>query len=158
MRLNRFAFSLLATVLPLSTLAHAGTNNNRPDSSPTETADQDQEPSVTIEEIQVGEGAEAVVGSKVLVSYTGWILDGASIGSSDEYGGPLAFTIGKGDLIPGFEMGVIGMKVGGKRKVTIPAELAYGEKGAGDVIPPGATLVFELELVAVSPEQETTVN
>lgn len=162
MRLNRFALLLLSTTLPLSvsTFAHAGTNSNLPASNSTETADQNntQEPSVTIEDIQIGDGAEAVAGSKVLVSYAGWILNGASIGSSDEFGGPLAFTIGNGDLIPGFEIGVIGMKVGGKRKVTIPPELAYGDNGAGNVIPPGATLVFELELVAISPEQETTVN
>ena len=106
--------------------------------------------SLQVEELEVGEGAEAVLGSKVGVHYTGWLVDGTEFDSSRHRGPPLFFSLGAGQVIRGWEQGVLGMKVGGKRKLTIPPRLAYGKRGAGE-IPPNATLIFEVELVRVSP-------
>jgi peptidylprolyl isomerase len=105
-------------------------------------------PKVKIEDTQVGTGAEAVPGKTLTVHYTGKLENGKVFDSSVGKD-PLTFVLGGGQLIPGFEQGVSGMKVGGKRVVTIPPSLGYGEQGAGDVIPPNSTLIFELELVDV---------
>ena len=106
---------------------------------------------VKVDEISAGEGLEAVAFSSVEVHYTGRLTDGTVFDSSVGRGEPIRFTLGAGQVIPGWEMGITGMKVGGKRVLTIPPELAYGERGAGNVIPPNATLEFEVELVAVEP-------
>jgi peptidylprolyl isomerase/FKBP-type peptidyl-prolyl cis-trans isomerase FkpA len=103
---------------------------------------------VEIEEQQVGAGAEARAGVKVEVHYTGWLLDGKQFDSS-RGGSPFTFTLGAGQVIKGWDQGVAGMKVGGKRKLTIPPELGYGMRGFPGVIPAQATLVFEVELLAV---------
>jgi peptidylprolyl isomerase/FKBP-type peptidyl-prolyl cis-trans isomerase FkpA len=103
---------------------------------------------VEIEEQQVGTGAEARAGVKVEVHYTGWLLDGKQFDSS-RGGSPFTFTLGAGQVIKGWDQGVAGMKVGGKRKLTIPPELGYGLRGFPGVIPAQATLVFEVELLAV---------
>jgi FKBP-type peptidyl-prolyl cis-trans isomerase FkpA len=103
-----------------------------------------------IEEVQVGAGAEATPGKQVTVHYTGYLTDGKKFDSSVDRGQPFPFQLGAGQVIPGWEKGVAGMKVGGKRKLTIPPNLAYGERGAGGVIPPNATLVFEVELLNVN--------
>jgi FKBP-type peptidyl-prolyl cis-trans isomerase len=102
-----------------------------------------------VDDLQVGTGAEAVDGKKVSVQYTGWLVDGTKFDSSYDRNQPFAFTLGGGQVIKGWDQGVKGMKVGGKRRLTIPADLAYGSQGAGKVIPPGATLVFDVELQAV---------
>jgi FKBP-type peptidyl-prolyl cis-trans isomerase len=102
-----------------------------------------------IEELAVGAGPEAQAGNTVDVHYTGWLTDGSKFDSSVDRGKPFSFELGAGRVIQGWDRGVAGMKVGGKRKLTIPPELGYGERGAGNVIPPGATLVFEVELLAV---------
>ena len=94
-----------------------------------------------VDDLQVGTGAEAVDGKKVSVQYTGWLVDGTKFDSSYDRNQPFAFTLGGGQVIKGWDQGVKGMKVGGKRRLTIPADLAYGSQGAGKVIPPGATLV-----------------
>lgn len=102
-----------------------------------------------IEDLVAGEGIEATARSYVTVHYTGWLTDGSKFDSSKDRDEPFCFTLGAFQVIPGWDEGVQGMKVGGKRKLTIPPELGYGRQGAGGVIPPNATLVFEVELLAV---------
>ncbi|AJC17499.1 MULTISPECIES: FKBP-type peptidyl-prolyl cis-trans isomerase [Pandoraea] len=101
------------------------------------------------EDLQVGDGAEATPGKTVTVHYTGWLTDGKKFDSSKDRNDPFAFVLGGGMVIRGWDEGVAGMKVGGKRKLIIPAELGYGARGAGGVIPPNATLVFEVDLLDV---------
>lgn len=103
-----------------------------------------------IEDIKVGDGAAAKAGDLVSVHYTGWLTDGTKFDSSVDRGEPIEFPLGAGMVIAGWEQGLEGLKVGGKRKLTIPPELGYGEAGAAGVIPPNATLVFEVELMGVS--------
>ena len=104
---------------------------------------------LVIEELEVGTGAEAKAGQQVQVHYTGWLTDGKKFDSSKDRNDPFVFGLGARQVIAGWDEGVQGMKVGGKRKLTIPASLGYGARGAGGVIPPNATLVFEVELLAV---------
>jgi FKBP-type peptidyl-prolyl cis-trans isomerase FkpA len=103
-----------------------------------------------------GNGAEAVAGKRVQVHYTGWLHDpaaeggrGAKFDSSKDRGSPFAFPLGAGHVIQGWDEGVQGMKVGGTRVLQIPSALGYGERGAGGVIPPNATLIFEVDLLSV---------
>jgi peptidylprolyl isomerase len=100
-------------------------------------------------EILEGTGARPKPGETVSVHYTGWLKSGQKFDSSVDRGQPFAFPIGKGRVIKGWDEGVATMKVGGKRKLIIPAHLGYGDRGAGNVIPPGATLIFEVELLGV---------
>ena len=102
-----------------------------------------------IEELVLGTGAEALKGKTVSVHYTGWLTDGKKVDSSKDRGQPFQFPLGRGHVIRGWDEGVQGMKVGGKRKLTIPPDLGYGPQGAAGVIPPNATLVFEVELLGV---------
>jgi FKBP-type peptidyl-prolyl cis-trans isomerase len=102
-----------------------------------------------IEDIEVGEGAEPEVGQTVIVHYTGRLANGTKFDSSVDRGRPFEFKIGVGQVIQGWDEGVISMKPGGKRQLTIPPELGYGARGAGGVIPPNATLVFDVELLGV---------
>jgi FKBP-type peptidyl-prolyl cis-trans isomerase len=101
------------------------------------------------EDVKVGTGAEAKEGSTVKVHYTGTLKNGTKFDSSLDRGDPFSFTIGQGQVIKGWDQGVVGMKVGGKRKLTIPHELGYGERGSPPKIPGKATLLFEIELLAV---------
>jgi len=102
-----------------------------------------------IEEIVVGAGAEASAGQNVSVHYTGWLTDGTKFDSSKDRNDPFDFDLGGRSVISGWDEGVVGMKVGGTRKLTIPPQLGYGARGAGGVIPPNATLVFEIELLGI---------
>jgi FKBP-type peptidyl-prolyl cis-trans isomerase len=105
---------------------------------------------LTIEDTVLGEGRTAASGRDVTVHYAGWLADGTQFDSSKEKQDPFEFTLGKREVMDGWEEGLAGMRVGGTRKLVIPPQLAYGEAGAGDTIPPNATLTFEVELLAVS--------
>lgn len=100
-------------------------------------------------DIKVGTGAEAKAGSHVTVHYTGWLTSGKKFDSSVDAHQPFPFTIGAGDVIKGWDEGVTGMKVGGKRQLRIPPDLAYGKQGYPGVIPADATLIFDIQLLAV---------
>jgi FKBP-type peptidyl-prolyl cis-trans isomerase len=109
-----------------------------------------------ITDLTLGEGVEATAGQTVSVHYTGWLYDdgaadnhGNKFDSSVDRGQPFEFPLGDGRVIPGWDQGVAGMKVGGKRTLVIPPALGYGARGAGGVIPPNATLVFDVELLGV---------
>jgi FKBP-type peptidyl-prolyl cis-trans isomerase FkpA len=102
------------------------------------------------EDMIEGDGEQAASGHRVSVHYTGWLLEGEKFDSSLDRNQPFDFSLGKGMVIQGWDEGVAGMKVGGKRRLTIPPQLGYGQRGAGGVIPPNATLVFEVELLAIS--------
>jgi FKBP-type peptidyl-prolyl cis-trans isomerase FkpA len=109
-----------------------------------------------VTDVEVGTGEEAVAGKTVSVHYTGWLYDesapdhhGKKFDSSRDRGQPFNFALGAGSVIKGWDQGVAGMKVGGKRTLTLPPEFGYGSRGAGGVIPPNATLVFDVELLGV---------
>lgn len=102
-----------------------------------------------IEELRPGTGAVAQAGQKVSVHYVGTLTTGSKFDSSRDRGKPFSFVLGAGQVIKGWDLGVAGMKVGELRKLTIPAHLGYGERGFPPVIPPGSTLVFEVELLGV---------
>ncbi|XLM21227.1 FKBP-type peptidyl-prolyl cis-trans isomerase, partial [Chromobacterium piscinae] len=102
-----------------------------------------------MEDLVVGEGKEAVRGALITTHYTGWLEDGTKFDSSVDKGRPFQCVIGTGRVIKGWDQGMMGMKVGGKRKLWVPAHLAYGERQIGDRIPPNSNLVFEIELLEV---------
>lgn len=112
--------------------------------------------SLQILELQPGAGAPIAAGQNAVVQYTGWLYEAAApdnkgkeFDSSRNSGQPFRFVVGAGQVIKGWDQGVAGMKAGGRRRLVIPADLAYGDRGAGGLIPPGATLVFDVDLVAV---------
>lgn len=102
-----------------------------------------------IDDLKIGTGATAISGQEVTVHYTGKLTDGKKFDSSFDRNKPFKFILGEGQVISGWDKGVAGMKIGGKRKLTIPPEMAYGQSGVPGVIPPNSTLVFEIELLGV---------
>jgi len=104
---------------------------------------------LTIEDLVPGDGATATAGQSVTVHYTGWLTNGDKFDSSKDRNDPFVFHLGAGQVIRGWDEGVQGMQVGGTRKLTIPPAFGYGTRGAGGVIPPNATLVFEVELLGI---------
>lgn len=107
------------------------------------------ESGLVYEDVSEGTGDAATAGKMVSVHYTGWLTDGTKFDSSKDRNDPFMFPLGAGHVIRGWDEGVQGMKPGGVRKLTIPSQLGYGERGAGGVIPPNATLVFEVELLKI---------
>jgi FKBP-type peptidyl-prolyl cis-trans isomerase FkpA len=107
------------------------------------------ESGLQIEDIKVGDGVAAQAGSTVVVHYTGYLEDGTKFQSSKDFNQTFDFVLGQGQVIPGWDEGLVGMRVGGTRKLTIPPSLAYGSQGSPPLIPPDATLIFEVELVDV---------
>ena len=103
-----------------------------------------------VEDLVVGDGVEAQSGKEITVHYTGWLTDGTQFDSSIDRKQPLSIVLGVGQVIKGWDQGIEGMKIGGKRRLTIPSELAYGNRAVGGVIPKNATLVFEVELLGVA--------
>jgi len=104
---------------------------------------------LTISDVSVGEGAEATAGSQVTVNYVGMLPEGTVFDASSRHGQPFTFTLGAGQVIRGWDEGLIGMKEGGQRRLIVPPQFAYGDQAVGDVIPANATLIFEVELVEV---------
>lgn len=100
-------------------------------------------------DLKVGQGEEAVPGKIVEVRYTGWLEDGTPFDACRDSGEPFTFRLGAGDAIKGWDQGLVGMKVGGRRKLRIPPELGFGKQGVGSVVPPNAVLVYEFELLGV---------
>lgn len=149
-------FSLL---LLSGILLSAGCTDKETPAATTETetkSEATQMSELQMTDVQVGDGAEAQAGQVVSVHYTGWVYDasapnkqGAKFDSSVDRGQPFQFPLGAGRVIQGWDQGVAGMKVGGKRTLVIPPEMGYGARGAGGVIPPNATLVFDVELLGV---------
>jgi len=137
--------------LPLMILALSAACSEKPAQAPPSPVN-----SLEVVDLKSGEGAAIAPGAKAVVQYTGWLYEatapdkkGKEFDSSLRAGEPFRFTVGAGQVIKGWDQGVAGMKIGGRRRLTVPPDLAYGENGAGGVIPPGATLVFDIELVGI---------
>jgi FKBP-type peptidyl-prolyl cis-trans isomerase len=144
---KRFALLAIAVALGVAALAAVETRaqDKGKDKSKVVTTDS----GLKYEDLKEGTGEAAKKGDTVEVHYTGWLTDGKKFDSSHDRKQPFSFKLGAGRVIKGWDEGVAGMKVGGKRKLTIPPELGYGKRGAGGVIPPDATLIFEVELLKI---------
>lgn len=143
-RNQRIALAIIGILLFSLIIFVVYQNATKPSETPVPTSQ--SATGLLIEDIKVGDGVPAVAGNTVKVNYTGYLTDGSQFDSSYDRNQPFEFTIGAGQVIKGWDEGVVGMKVGGKRKLTIPPELGYGARGAGNLIPPNATLVFEIVL------------
>lgn len=146
---NRFvmAVQLLIVTFCLMLILMGCPSKNTSESTPSTGGDS---MGLKIEVLKEGTGPAATKGKRVSVHYTGWLTNGTEFDSSRGRNQPFEFQLGAGEVIPGWDQGVAQMKVGEKRKLTIPPELGYGARGAGNVIPPNSTLVFEVELLGVN--------
>lgn len=143
----------VATIIVLGIAGFVLSLNETPEEENNQITQQEQTMptnELKIEDTLIGEGEEAVAGKLISVHYTGTLEDGTKFDSSLDRGTPFEFTLGAGQVIQGWEQGFSGMKVGGKRKLTIPSDLAYGQAGVPGAIPPNATLLFDVELLNVS--------
>ena len=157
--LHRPVGRLVTLLLALAVTACGSTTPSEPTPPPSAAAAPAAQPDVAqlvVSDLRAGTGALAQSGSIVTVHYTGWLYDpkgvdtkGAKFDSSRDSGRPFQFQLGAGQVIAGWDQGVAGMKVGGQRRLVIPSSLGYGQRGAGGVIPPGAALVFDVELLDV---------
>ncbi|HRK01400.1 MAG TPA: FKBP-type peptidyl-prolyl cis-trans isomerase [Oligoflexia bacterium] len=148
-KLHRFLNLAVLAMLALSLAFVACTKKAAETQNSQEATNMSAMTPLKIEDSKVGDGTEAKAGNMVTVHYTGWLTDGKKFDSSLDRNNPFSFKLGAGQVIRGWDEGVAGMKIGGKRKLTIPPEMGYGAAGAGGVIPPNATLVFEVELLGV---------
>jgi FKBP-type peptidyl-prolyl cis-trans isomerase FkpA len=146
--------SRITVCLLLALLTACGNKPPAPAAGPATVASPVQ--TLEIVDLAPGTGTPIAAGQKAVVQYTGWLYEnsapdkkGKEFDSSRNSGQPFGFKVGTGEVIKGWDQGVVGMQVGGRRRLTIPADLAYGDVGAGGIIPAGATLVFEVELVAI---------
>jgi FKBP-type peptidyl-prolyl cis-trans isomerase len=158
MRSGRIAFLATPIVLAVPLLAQTTTHKTTPvrvpnTNAPTKVTGDGVKTDSGLQywDIKVGTGAVANDGDHVKVHYTGWFTDGKKFDSSVDARQPYSFTLGKGDVIKGWDEGITGMKLGGKRQLRIPPELAYGEAGYKKIVPPNATLIFDVQLLAVTP-------
>jgi FKBP-type peptidyl-prolyl cis-trans isomerase len=155
--MRRYALALLCCLAVVTAACSGGqSSSNEPAPDPNTPMADSGITALQMTDTTPGTGAEARPGQTVRVHYTGWLYDanaadkrGTKFDSSVDRGEPFDFALGTGGVIPGWDEGVKGMKVGGKRVLTIPPQMAYGRNGAGGVIPPNATLVFEVELLGV---------
>jgi FKBP-type peptidyl-prolyl cis-trans isomerase FkpA len=156
---RRTVYLAIAAALVVAGLTGCSAEPNEPAAAPEQEAPQPSAASpgktaavteLKTEDTKVGEGVAAKSGDLVSVHYTGWLTDGTKFDSSKDSGTPFQFTLGGGEVIPGWDQGVAGMKVGGVRKLTIPPDLGYGPAGSPPVIPGNATLVFEVELLKIN--------
>ena len=114
-----------------------------------QTNNMEKEQELTIEILEEGTGEPTKERDKITVHYTGWLEDGTKFDSSLDRGQPFVFTLGIGQVIQGWDKGMLGAKIGEKRRLTIPSDLAYGESGMGSLIPPSSTLIFEVEIINI---------
>ncbi|MFW7378221.1 MAG: FKBP-type peptidyl-prolyl cis-trans isomerase [Oligoflexus sp.] len=142
-------FLIVATVSMSALFSQSCTCDREVKETSTEETSTEGVTELKIVDVQEGNGAEAVSGKTVVVHYRGTFLDGRPFDSSHDRGEPFTFQLGADQVIQGWDQGVVGMKEGGTRKLTIPSELAYGERGAGQVIPPNTPLEFEIQLLEV---------
>jgi FKBP-type peptidyl-prolyl cis-trans isomerase len=150
--MQRYVLLLSIVMLAaMALLAQSKKSSAADTSAPTKTTGKPTKTADGLEywDIKVGSGATATAGHSVKVHYTGWLTDGKKFDSSVDRGQPFTFNLGAGQVIKGWDEGVAGMKVGGKRQLRIPSDLAYGPGGRPPVIPPSATLIFDVELLGV---------
>lgn len=144
-----FLFLALVVIIGVSFLDKLIYGGNTPKAEITVQPNTETVTELKIEDIKVGSGAEVKNGNTVTVHYKGTLTDGKQFDSSYDRGEPFPFKVGAGSVIKGWDQGLVGMKVGGIRRLTIPSSLGYGEAGAGADIPPNSTLLFEIELLSV---------
>ena len=147
-----FLIFILVTISFIGALTYFSDRNQKSDSETKMSGIGSEKGGVDVlqtEDILEGQGEEVKSGDTISVHYTGTLLDGRKFDSSLDRNEPFSFTLGAGEVIAGWDQGIVGMRVGGKRKLTIPPNLAYGETGSGSQIPPNSTLVFEVELLEI---------
>jgi len=151
---------VLSTSLSAQTTSHRATPARPNTNAPTKVTGDGVKTDSGLQywDIKTGTGAVANNGDHVKVHYTGWFTNGKKFDSTVDANQPYSFTLGKGDVIKGWDEGIAGMKVGGKRQLRIPPELAYGDAGYKTIVPPNATLIFDVQLLAVTPAPPTTPN